>query len=89
VCDAGALRHVSYVYGNDLRQANGRAVTNASELERLDASHDEFARYVVEVCLECRWNHLVRRELHGRRHDAVPGRARRSRSESAAEPGMR
>jgi len=89
VCDARALRHVSYVYGNDLRHANGRAVTNALELERLDASHDEFARYVVEVCLECRWNHLVRRELHGRRYDAAPTQARRSRSEPAAEPGVR
>ena len=38
VCEARSLRYVSYVYGNDLRQANGRAITNASELERLDAS---------------------------------------------------
>jgi hypothetical protein len=22
----------------------------------------------VEVCLDCRWNHLQRHELHGRRH---------------------
>ena len=66
-----------------------------SELERLGAAHDEFARYVVEVCPDCRWNHLTRRELHGRRHGGAPaptpsgtagrrarlsGRARRRRS---------
>jgi hypothetical protein len=89
VCEARSLRYVSYVYGNDLRQANGRAITNASELERLGAAHDEFARYVVEVCLECRWNHLTRRELHGRRYDAAPTRLRRSQPEPAAEPGAR
>jgi hypothetical protein len=68
VCGAGRLRYVSYVYGEKLRQANGQCITHASELERLDAAHEEFARYVVEVCLDCHWNHLARRELHGRRH---------------------
>jgi hypothetical protein len=24
----------------------------------------------VEVCHDCRWNHLTRRELHGRAHRA-------------------
>ncbi len=38
------------------------------ELEKLRAKHDEFDRYVVEVCTDCRWNHLGARELHGRRH---------------------
>jgi hypothetical protein len=72
VCDARSLRYVSYVYGADLRHANGRAITNEIELARLGAAHDEFARYVVEVCLACSWNHLARRELHGRRHDSPP-----------------
>jgi hypothetical protein len=85
VCDARSLRYVSYVYGDDLRQANGRAVTNDSELERLGATHDEFARYVVEVCLHCRWNHLARRELHGRRFDAPAAGELRTRAEPAAE----
>ncbi len=68
VCAGSAVSHVSYVYGEQLRQANGRCISHPSELERLGAAHEEFIRYVVEVCPECRWNHLVRRELHGRRH---------------------
>ena len=64
------VRYVSYVYGDQLRQANGRCIVHPSELERLGAAHDEFARYVVEVCPDCGWNFLTRRELHGRRHGA-------------------
>ena len=91
VCDARSLRYVSYVYGNDLRHANGRAITNDTELARLGAAHDEFARFVVEVCLDCGWNHLARRELHGRRHDSPP-RTRRpapTASESQAQSQSR
>jgi hypothetical protein len=68
VCDVGRVRLVSYVYGENLRHANGTCITNAGELERLGATHEEFSRYVVEVCLDCGWNYLNRRELHGRRH---------------------
>jgi Family of unknown function (DUF5318) len=70
VCSAGHVRYVSYVYGEHLRQANGRCIVHPSELERLDAAHEEYARYVVEVCPDCGWNFLTRRELHGRRHVA-------------------
>ena len=72
VCSANHVRYVSYVYGEHLRQANGRCIVHPSELERLGAAHDEFARYVVEVCPDCGWNFLTRRELHGRRHGARP-----------------
>jgi hypothetical protein len=70
VCGHEKLRLVSYVYGDGLRHANGRCITTDGELERLVANHDEFSRYVVEVCLDCRWNHLQRHELHGRRYSA-------------------
>src|SRR5687768_13493059 len=50
VCGAGTLRLVSYVYGDKLKQANGRAISNHDELARLGASYDEFACYDVEVC---------------------------------------
>jgi Family of unknown function (DUF5318) len=68
VCSKDSLRLVSYVYGDGLKDANGRCLTKRGELEGLARKHDEFARYVVEVCHECRWNHLKRRELHGRLH---------------------
>jgi hypothetical protein len=79
VCDATKVRYVSYVYGDGLRAANGRCIVHDTELERLAAGHDEFIRYVVEVCPDCGWNFLTRRELHGRQHDGRPaGRARRA-----------
>jgi hypothetical protein len=68
VCAAGRLRMVTYVYGDKLKQANGRAIAGPAELARLGASHDEFACYDVEVCVDCRWNHLRRQSWHGRLH---------------------
>jgi hypothetical protein len=68
VCGHSRLRRVSYVYGDGLREANGRCISSDGELAKLEARHEEFSRYVVEVCIDCRWNHLQRRELHGRRH---------------------
>jgi uncharacterized protein DUF5318 len=68
ICGNEHVRYVSYVYGDTLKQANGRCITYPGELDKLDASFDEFACYVVEVCLDCRWNHLDRRYLLGRRH---------------------
>jgi hypothetical protein len=68
VCGDANLRLVSYVYGDALKAANGRCISFPGELEKLGASIDEFACYVVEVCPECRWNHLDRRLLLGRRH---------------------
>jgi len=62
------LRFVSYVYGSSLRHANGRCITSEEELAKLADAQDEFSRYVVEVCVACGWNHLIRHELHGRRH---------------------
>jgi len=68
VCGKRNVRLVSYVYGEKLKGANGRCITNEAELAKLGAAHDEFACYVVEVCLDCSWNHLDRRYLLGRRH---------------------
>ena len=48
----------------------GAASRPREELAELEATREEFSRYVVEVCVECHWNHLQRHELHGRRHAA-------------------
>lgn len=68
VCGGDQIRHVSYVYGDGLKRANGRCISYPGELEKLGASVDEFSCYIVEVCVDCSWNHLGRRELLGRRH---------------------
>ena len=84
VCGEGNVRYVSYVYGEKLGQANGRWISCEGELEELGTMHDEFACYVVEVCLDCRWNQLSRRELHGRRYadDAETASSRRRAARS-------
>jgi len=79
VCTSAGLAYVSYVYGDGLRAANGRCISHPGELEKLGATYDEFICYLVEVCPDCGWNHLVRRELHGRRHDQ-PTRPRAART---------
>ena len=68
VCGAGRMRVVSYVYGDKLKTANGRCIANDNELDRLGSTCDEFACFDVEVCVDCRWNHLRRQSLHGRLH---------------------
>ncbi len=68
ICSESPLKRVLYVYGDALKVANGRPLTGPDELERLSQRHDEFACYVVEVCLDCSWNYLVRTFLVGRRH---------------------
>jgi Family of unknown function (DUF5318) len=67
VCAGGPLVHVTYVFGDALRQANGR-VWPRNGLADLHRSMDEVACYVVEVCTSCYWNHLAQRYLLGRRH---------------------
>ena len=68
VCGKARMRVVTYVYGEKLKQANGRCIANHRELARLGKTCDEFACYDVEVCVDCRWNHLRRQSLHGRKH---------------------
>ena len=68
ICTDVRMRLVSYVYGDSLKTANGRCISNPAELDRLEANCDEFVCYVVEVCTECSWNHLSYSYLLGRRH---------------------
>ena len=70
------------------------ASSHPSELERLDAANEEYTRYVVEVCPDCGWNFLTRRELHGggqgggrgRLDAATPGRTGTLRAVGATVP---
>ena len=66
VCAAPGLRRVRYVYGDTLKAANGRCVDGSKELAKLQGSVDEFACYVVEVCVGCGWNYLIRSTILGR-----------------------
>jgi hypothetical protein len=59
VCDRQHQRHVHYVYGNALGRSAGQA-RSVEDLARMAREYDEFDVYVVEVCPDCNWNHLVR-----------------------------
>jgi hypothetical protein len=59
ICDESGLNHVTYVFGPRL-PSGGRCVTSRAELARLAKRKAPYTAYVVEVCVDCGWNHLVR-----------------------------
>jgi Family of unknown function (DUF5318) len=80
ICSHEAMRKVTYVYGEELKRNNGRVVYPDEWLTELAESHDRFTCYVVEVCTDCAWNHLVRSYMAGRLYRPAPvKRSSRSR----------
>jgi hypothetical protein len=67
VCSHESLRTVRYVYGDALKHNNGRVVYPDAWLDELADAHEQFTCYVVEVCVDCAWNHLLRSYLTGTR----------------------
>lgn len=60
ICETNLLTHVTFAFGPQL-PAGGRAIGSTKELRQLARTlRSEVAFYVVEVCTECKWNHLVR-----------------------------
>src|ERR1700679_4301799 len=78
ICRKARLTHVTYVYGDELGQYEGR-VKQARELAEMAAEYGEFRVYVVEVCQSCGWNHLASSYVLGTGEPAVR-RGRRARS---------
>jgi hypothetical protein len=61
VCGESTLRVVQFAFGPRL-PAGGRVVEGRADLRKLADryGHQSGARtYTVEVCLGCRWNHLI------------------------------
>jgi hypothetical protein len=58
VCEGADLRLLAYVYADGLRTNNGLALA-VREALRLAAGQRGGACYVVEVCIDCSWNHLA------------------------------
>jgi hypothetical protein len=58
VCGKEELRLLAYVYADGTGRDNGRAWRVEDGLS-IAAAHPGAACYVVEVCLECSWNHLT------------------------------
>ena len=76
LCGAKALGQVFFTYGDCFRgDTNGRA-RPTRELLSLADEVTEFTAYLVEVCSDCRWNHLLASYVLG---NGVPVK-RRARS---------
>ena len=59
VCQGSELALVSYVFGPRL-PAHGRCISYEAEIAKLARRKGRFTCYEVEVCPDCRWNHLLR-----------------------------
>jgi len=59
ICEPGEVYYVTYVFGPRL-PAHGRCISTKGELQRLNDRKTQLSAYVIEVCPDCGWNHLVR-----------------------------
>lgn len=60
ICSHESLKLVRYVYGDELGRNSGRVVYPTEWLKELVTEYGFFTCYVVEVCVDCSWNHLLR-----------------------------
>lgn len=64
VCKKFELVELRYTFGDQLGQFSGR-IKSPQELAAMENEFGEFSVYVVEVCLDCSWNHLCSTFLLG------------------------
>lgn len=60
VCGEENLRLLNFVYGKALDRDNGRVFPTRVIFDGLRERHPDFTCYVVEICIGCSWNHLIR-----------------------------
>lgn len=59
ICEEPELVLVTYVFGPRMPKS-GRCISRSGELATLNRRAEQLHAYVVEVCRECAWNHLLR-----------------------------
>ena len=64
VCKRLKIVELRYAFGDQLGQYSGR-IKNRDELIQMQSEYGEFRVYVVEICTNCHWNHLVESFLLG------------------------
>lgn len=64
ICSAARLLNLNYVFGEQLGQYSGR-IKSTAELLDMQSEFGEFTVRVVEVCVDCGWNHLISAYLLG------------------------
>ncbi|WP_028707604.1 DUF5318 family protein [Propionicicella superfundia] len=57
ICRSDRLVTLRYVFGSQLGQYSGR-IKSTAELDEMQTEFGEFRVCVVEVCPDCRWNHM-------------------------------
>jgi hypothetical protein len=67
VCRRQRLRLLNFVYGSALNYESGRVFPTSAIFNGLREKYPSFTCYVVEVCISCNWNHLVR-SIHFENH---------------------
>mgnify|MGYP006270796761 FL=1 len=77
VCKKDSLVELTYTFGDQLGQYSGR-IKSDSELLDMESEFGEFSVYLVEVCLECSWNHLCSTYLLGDGVNRKPPRRQRT-----------
>lgn len=73
ICVEQQLRNVTYLFGPRLPRS-GKCVTSAQSLREFNSRPEQFTAYTVEVCMSCRWNHVL---------SAAPCGGRRVRTRAA------
>lgn len=58
ICASDQMRVLHYVFGDQLGQFSGR-IKSPEELDEMQTQFGEFTVRVVEVCPDCRWNHMI------------------------------
>lgn len=64
VCASEHMLNVTYTFGDQLGQYSGR-IKSTAELDEMETQFGEFRVCVVEVCPDCRWNHMTTSFLLG------------------------
>ncbi len=64
ICAHKRLVNLNYVFGDQLGQYSGR-IRSTPELDVMQSEYGEFKVCVVEVCVECGWNHMIASYLLG------------------------
>jgi len=77
ICEHAPMIHLNYVFGEQLGQYSGR-IKSPVELEAMQNEFGEFKVCVVEVCIECGWNHMIKTYLLGDGQKRKPPRRRKT-----------
>lgn len=77
ICAGRRMVNLHYVFGDQLGQYSGR-IKSTAELDAMQSEYGEFLVRVVEVCLDCSWNHMIASYLLGDGTRRPPPRRQRT-----------